>query len=78
MIEGRLRQTYFFSSLLDQSKREESVRRWTVLCGSVIALGGFGLTTYLAMHGHEMVAMTVSLPLATILAIIVGNKVIGS
>jgi hypothetical protein len=30
------------------------------------------------MNGHEMIALTVSLPLATILAIIVGNKIVGS
>lgn len=46
--------------------------------GSVIAVLGFGFTAYLAMQGHEMIALTISLPLATILAIIVGNKVIGA
>lgn len=45
--------------------------------GSVIAIAGFAATVYLATSGHEMIALTISLPLATILAIIVGNRFLG-
>lgn len=67
-----------FDYAIDQAKKEESRKKFTTICGAIVAIVGFGLTGYLAMHGHEFVALTVSLPLATILAIIVGNKVIGN
>jgi hypothetical protein len=67
-----------FDYAVDQAKKEESRKTFTSICGTLVAIVGFGLTAYLAMHGHEMISLTISLPLATILAIIVGNKVIGS
>lgn len=67
-----------FDYAIDQAKKEESRRTFTTVCATIVTAVGFGLTAYLAMNGHEMIAVTISLPLATILAIIVGNKIIGS
>jgi hypothetical protein len=45
--------------------------------GSAITLAGFAATVYMGLHGHEFIALTISLPLSTILAIIVGNRFLG-
>jgi hypothetical protein len=47
------------------------------VCGTLIALLGFGLTAYLALHGQVFVGLTISLPLATIIAIVVGSRFVG-
>lgn len=46
------------------------------ICGTVIAVCGFGLSAYLALHGQSFVSSTISLPLGTIIAMIVGNRVL--
>jgi hypothetical protein len=46
------------------------------ICGGIIAILGFSIAAYLATHGQTIVALSVSMPLATILAIIVGNRVV--
>ncbi len=47
------------------------------ISGTVIALIGFGLAAYLAMHGQTVVGLTISLPLVTIVAIVVGSRFVG-
>jgi hypothetical protein len=51
-------------------------KRGTVgtICGSIIALVGFSMAGYLALHGQTIAALSISMPLATILAIVVGNR----
>jgi hypothetical protein len=44
------------------------------VCGTVITVAGFSFAAYLAMHGQTILGLSISLPLATILAIVVGNR----
>ena len=67
-----------FDYAMEQSDKQDSRKRRTVTYGSIVAVIGFIITAYLATNGHELVAMTISMPLATILAIIVGNRLIGT
>lgn len=63
-----------FDYAIQQNKSSCSGKKTALMCGSVIALGGFGATIFLGMHGHEFIALSIALPLATILAVIVGNR----
>jgi hypothetical protein len=44
------------------------------ISGALIAVMGFSISGYLALHGQTIVALSISMPLATILAIVVGNR----
>ncbi|HEU5341453.1 hypothetical protein [Edaphobacter sp.] len=61
---------------MDQIDRKEARGRRNVWIGSIVVVIGFLVTAYLAAHGHEIVALTVSLPLATILAMLTGNRLL--
>ena len=63
-----------FDYAIEQNKAECSGKRMAMACGAVIRLGGFGGTMYLGMHNHELIALSIALPLATTLAVIVGNR----
>ena len=65
-----------FDYAMAQAARRDSTRKRTVTYGSLVAIVGFIITAYLAINGYELVAVTISMPLATILAIIVGSKLI--
>jgi hypothetical protein len=65
-----------FQIAKDQLQRLEGQNKRNIFIGSLVVLVGFTLTGFLAMHSHEMVALTISLPLATILAMLVGNRVL--
>jgi hypothetical protein len=63
-----------FEYAIEQAKADCSGKKMALACGAAIALGGFGGAIYLGMHGHEFIALSITLPLATILAVIVGNR----
>jgi len=63
-----------FDYAMEKVRRSTSGRKVAIWCGGLIFLVGVAATTYLATHGHEMIALTISLPLATILAVVVGNR----
>jgi len=65
---------YQFSK--EKLSRLEQQNKRNLFVGSLVVLTGFGITGFLAMHGHELVAVTISGPLATILAMLVGNRVL--
>lgn len=44
--------------------------------GGAIAILGIGGAIYLGTNGHDMIAMSISLPLATILAVVVGRRLL--
>ncbi len=67
-----------FEYVMDQASKQDTTRKRTITYGSIVTVAGFIITAYLAVNGHELVAMTVSIPLATILAIIVGSRLIGT
>jgi hypothetical protein len=60
-----------------QAASADAGKRAAIVWGSAITLAGFMATVYMGLHGHELIALTISLPLSTILAIIVGNRFLG-
>jgi hypothetical protein len=65
-----------FQYAKERLNRTEVQNRRNLFLGSFVVLVGFCLTGYLAMNSHELVALTISLPLATIVAMLVGNRVL--
>jgi hypothetical protein len=63
-----------FDYAIQKNKSSCSGKKTAIVCGSAITIGGFGATIYLGMHAHELIALSIALPLATILAVIVGNR----
>ena len=66
-----------FDYAMDEVKRSASGKKIAMACGSLVAVAGFGATAYLAMNSHELVALAIALPLATVIAMIVGNRFLG-
>lgn len=66
-----------FEYAVEEAKSVKSGKRAAMAWGSIIAVAGFAATVFLASNGHEIIALSISLPLATILAIIVGNRFLG-
>jgi hypothetical protein len=62
---------------LERAKRSAATKRYAMLIGGFVALAGLGATTYLASHGNGIVAGILGTFLATILSVIVGNRLIG-
>jgi hypothetical protein len=63
-----------FDYAISQAKSEHDGKKLAIMCGSAVAILGFTVTTYLAIHGQIVPALSISLPLATILAVIVGKR----
>jgi len=63
-----------FDYAISQANSEHSGKKIAVICGSAVAILGFSVTAYLALHGQVVPALSISLPLATILAVIVGRR----
>jgi hypothetical protein len=63
-----------FGFAISQATSERHGKKLAMLCGSIIAVAGFSATAYMGMHAHELIALSISLPLATILAVIVGKR----
>ena len=63
-----------FDYAMESVKRSTSGKKVAIWCGGLIFFVGVAATTFLATHGHEISALTISLPLATILAVVVGNR----
>ena len=62
-----------FDYAMDDAHRSERASRRSIVAGSIIACCGIASTVYLVSTGHEIVALTISLPLATIISILVGR-----
>ena len=63
-----------YNFAMAQAARDASGKKWAVSVGALIAVAGFVAAAYLAVSGHTASAMFISLPLTTILAIVVGNR----
>ena len=63
-----------FDYAMEEIKRSSAGKRVSIVCGSVVALLGYGITGYLAMHGHDLIAMAIALPITTVLAVIIGRR----
>jgi hypothetical protein len=58
---------------------QTETKRGTIraICGSVIAMAGFLIAAYLGLHGQVILGLSISMPLATIIALVVGNRFLG-
>ncbi len=65
-----------YNFAIERVKQSDARGKLNAIIGAVVALAGFLVTAYLATHNHEFVALTISLPLATIIAMVVGNQFI--
>lgn len=54
--------------------RDDQRGKRNLYLGSVIVVVAFSIAGYLSLHGHDFIASTISLPLVTLLAMLVGNK----
>jgi hypothetical protein len=63
-----------FDFAMGEAKRDDEGKKLSIKVGAGIALAAFIAAGLLALYGHELAAITISLPLATILAVIVGNR----
>ena len=63
-----------FDYAISQAKSEHDGKKLAIACGSAVAILGFSVKGYLALHGQVVPALSISLPLATILAVIVGKR----
>lgn len=65
-----------FEYAKERLKNSDSTHRRNIFIGSLVTLVAIAVTTYLAMRGHEVIAMTISLPLSTIIAMLLGNRLL--
>lgn len=63
-----------FDYALKQTESETAGKKVAILCGAAVALAGFGGAAYLAVHSQATVALSISLPITTILAILIGKR----
>ena len=62
---------------MDRANRDSTGKKWAMSIGGVITVAGFAVSAYLAGSWNTVAAVSISLPLATILAILVGNRFLG-
>jgi hypothetical protein len=67
-----------FNWAVEQAKSSATTQRIAMAIGGLIAVGGVGLTTYLAMNGHSVVAGMIGTFLVTIISCTIGNRMFGS
>jgi hypothetical protein len=63
-----------FEYALKQADSENAGKKMAIVCGSVVALAGFAGAAYLAIHSQPVVALSISLPITTILATLIGKR----
>jgi hypothetical protein len=61
---------------MDRAEKRSSRDKLSHYIGGLIAFLGILGAVYLAMNGHEVIAMSISGPLATIIAVIVGRRLL--
>jgi len=63
-----------FDYAIKQAESETSGKKIAIVCGSLVALAAFGGSAYLGTHGQVTVALSISLPITTILGVLVGKR----
>lgn len=63
-----------FEYAMESVKQEECGKKRALIVGAVISIVAYGAAGWLGLDGHEIVAAIIALPLATVLAMIVGNR----
>jgi hypothetical protein len=59
---------------IEKVKSGASGKKMAIVAGCVITVAGYGLSAALALYGHEMAALAISLPITTILALVIGIR----
>ena len=57
-----------------QSARDASGKKLAMFVGGIITISGFSAATLLAYSGNTIAAISTALPLATVLAVVIGNR----
>jgi hypothetical protein len=65
-----------FDYAMDQAEKASHARKQAAYIGGAVALVGFAASTYPAASGNAIVAGIIATFLATIIAVIVGNKML--
>lgn len=65
-----------FEFKMAHSKREGAAERRNAWIGGLLGIAGLGSACVLALHGHVEVAMAVVASSATIIAVVVGSKLV--
>lgn len=65
-----------FEFIMDQASKNNASQRRYAFVGGYIALAGIAVATYLAAVGNESVAIALATSLATIIAVVVGSRII--
>lgn len=60
-----------------QADRAATGKKWAMIVGGIITVVGFCVAGFLASSGNTIVAISIALPLATILGTVVGNRFLG-
>jgi hypothetical protein len=63
-----------FDYVIEQANKEQSGKKMAIIAGSIVTVLGFAATAYLSLHGQTIAGLSISLPLATILAVLVGKR----
>lgn len=61
---------------MEEIRRSSSGKRTAIICGCVVTAVGYLISGYLATKGEGLVAACISLPITTVLAVLVGNRFI--
>lgn len=65
-----------FEVAITESNRKGAAEKRNVWIGTLLSIVGLGCASLLAVSGHEEVALAVVTFLATIIAVVVGNKLL--
>jgi len=66
-----------FDIAKERNATQARSRSIAMIAGGIVAIAGIGASTYLASAGNAIVAGIIATFLATIIAVIVGNKMAG-
>jgi hypothetical protein len=65
-----------FDWAMERAKRTDSMHARALVIGGIVALVGLSGVVYLAAQGHEVVAAIIGTFLATVVAVVLGNRLI--
>jgi len=63
-----------FDYAVKQTESETAGKKIAIIWGASVAVVGFGCAAYLGIHGQAIVAVSISVPITTILAILIGKR----
>ncbi|MFZ3343183.1 MAG: hypothetical protein WA213_20055 [Terriglobales bacterium] len=66
-----------FDYAVEKVRSSARGKKTAIITGSLITIAGYAVSATLALYGHDTAAIAVSLPITTILALVVGNRFLG-